>query len=235
MLGLFTDIGTKIRQYAKLNNLRLVEQMETLLKVHYPTKMSYYFFNNALIFGQKLHDSSVVHIFVYFEKLEEEKEKPDTKIVFLFDECNLFVVTLMLPEEDTHPLLADYLRNQDPKRHTRGNHGEQGFSGTNDATSTTDASSAIAWTSCDEFRRCSCAILSFVLMALFVGTALVVFWFLWAWFVLWLDLPGILTPIVWLCGFAAPLCVFRLFTLCPHCTRGCCSKTLQPPSYYNLF
>jgi len=78
-------------------------------------------------------------------------------------------------------------------------------------------------------KRCSCAVMSFLLIASLVGSALVLFWFLWAWFVLYLDLPGIATPIVWLLGFVAPLCLIRIFSSLPHCARGCCADPLTPP------
>ena len=117
---------------------------------------------------------------------------------------------------ETHPLLANYVERQMER----------------EAQTASEGSSEITflrWTTCDEIKRCSCAILSFVVMAALVGSGLVLFWFLWAWFVLYLDLPGVLTPIVWLAGFLLPLCGFKLLQSCPRCTRACLAQPLIPP------
>ena len=117
---------------------------------------------------------------------------------------------------ETHPLLANYVERQIEREEQTGS----------------ERSSEITflrWTTCDEIRRCSFAVFSFILMAALVGSGLVLFWFLWAWFVLYLDLPGVLTPIVWLAGFLLPLCAFKLFQSCPRCTRACLAQPLIPP------
>jgi len=119
-------------------------------------------------------------------------------------------------DNETHPLLANYVERQIER----------------EANTESERSSDITflrWTTCDEIRRCSCAVFSFILMAALVGSGLVLFWFLWAWFVLYLHLPGVLTPIVWLAGFLLPLCGFKLFQSCPRCTRACFAQPLVPP------
>ncbi len=118
--------------------------------------------------------------------------------------------------QESHPLLASYLPSEalEPRAPISDSSSDH---------------SHLRWTTCDECKRCSFAVLSFIFWAVLVGALLVLFWFLWAWFVLWLDLPGVATPIVWLSGFAAPLCLFRLVTLFPRCTRGLCNKPLSPP------
>jgi len=117
---------------------------------------------------------------------------------------------------ETHPLLENYVERQIERE-------------ANTASEGTSEVTFLRWTTCDEIKRCSCAILSFVLMAALVGSGLVLFWFLWAWFVLYLDLPGVLTPIVWLAGFLLPLCGFKLLQSCPRCTRACLAQPLIPP------
>ncbi len=53
-----------------------------------------------------------------------------------------------------------------------------------------------------------------------------------AWFVLYLDLPGVLTPIVWLAGFLLPLVLFKVFQSCPRCTCACFAQQLIPPGMH---
>eukprot|EP01084_Bolivina_argentea_P032730 60602_1 len=117
---------------------------------------------------------------------------------------------------ETHPLLANYVERQLEREE-------------NPESERSSEITFLRWTTCDEIRRCSCAVLSFMLMAALVGSGLVLFWFLWAWFVLYLDLPGVLTPIVWLAGFLLPLCIFKLLQSCPRCTRACFAQPLLPP------
>ena len=60
------------------------------------------------------------------------------------------------PTTETHPLLANYVERQIEREENTGS----------------ERSSEITflrWTTCDEIRRCSCAILSFILMAALVG------------------------------------------------------------------
>jgi len=115
---------------------------------------------------------------------------------------------------EQHPLLENYV-----ERNREDNTGSERSS----------EITFLRWTTCDEIKRCSCAIMSFIMMAALVGSGLVLFWFLWAWFVLYLELPGVLTPIVWLAGFLLPLCGFKLFQSCPRCTRACLASPLIPP------
>ncbi len=67
---------------------------------------------------------------------------------------------------ETHPLLANYVERQ--IEHSEFSESERSSEIT-----------FLNWTTCDEIKRCSCAILSFILMAALVGSGLVLFWFLW--------------------------------------------------------
>ena len=109
--------------------------------------------------------------------------------------------------------------------HTGGNHGGGGGGRLILNDSDTSSTTFLRWTTCDEVKRCSVAVISFIILAALVGSSLVLFWFLWAWFVLYLNLPGVLTPIVWLLGFIAPLCLFRIFSIFPKCIKCLCCNS----------